>query len=158
MTSSMRPGSVRVQGSVPVPFAPETVEDLLYPAENAPLLDPTLARGYRVPGTPAGVGEQQAFVGLDGTTTVIEIVEHIPGRRAVVRHQSPAPGWSYWSMWTFEPTDDGCILTFANHLDPPSGAVLPPGRAEALAQLWKTSIEKYLEIVVSALEREATSP
>ena len=55
------------------------VWNLIKPPEKAPLLHPNIRRGYQVPGTPDGVGEQQAFELDNGIMMVLEVTELTPG-------------------------------------------------------------------------------
>lgn len=62
--------------------------DLIRPAENAILIDPTTVRAFHVPGTPIGVGEMQGFiVRQDGRERIamIEVIEEVNGRYALTR-------------------------------------------------------------------------
>jgi len=58
------------------------------------LFDPRISRGFQVPGTPNGLGEQQCVMLVDGTTSISEVVEYHEvddTRRAVTRQVSPPP-------------------------------------------------------------------
>jgi hypothetical protein len=135
----------RIQEAIKLWHAPETVWSLIHPAENAPVLNPEVARGYQVPGTPIGVGEQQAFVDLAGTTSVIEVVEYLERRRAMTKYVSPT--LPVRMTHAVEPVADGCILTYAQEYDGPPSHTLTPESA----QQWRAGARTYLERVRSTL-------
>jgi hypothetical protein len=112
---------VMVEESIDLPHSCETVWNLIEPPENAPLCDPTVVRGYRVPGTPTGVGAQQAFVMVDDSTAVIEVVEFEPGRRAMTRVVSPPNPGGERTIEAVDPIEGGCRYTIAQQLDVQSG-------------------------------------
>lgn len=64
---------------------PAQVWALIGPAEHASVLSANIVRGFTVPGTLTGVGQQQCFIDLHGNTCIIEVVEYEEGRRAVTR-------------------------------------------------------------------------
>lgn len=118
--------TVRLQESVRLPQDVGTVWNLLHPAENAPLLSGRARSGYRVPGTPDGVGEQQAIVGLDGTTTVIEVVDVVPEERVTVRVVSPGADPGHLSTTLLAPAPGGgTILTMISEFAGPGHALRP---------------------------------
>ena len=114
-----------VQGAALIPWDCETVWNLVKPAEKTPLLDPAVRRGYHVPGTPSGVGEQQVNEMLDGSIRVLEVVEYVHNRRAVVRQVQPPADVSSRSIQAVEPTDGGCVYTWANQIDMQAGQRIP---------------------------------
>lgn len=67
----------------------ETVWALIRPAESAVLLA-NAQRAFTVPGTPSGVGEQQCFIGSDGSVSIIEVVGEKSPHWATTRILSPA--------------------------------------------------------------------
>lgn len=68
--------TVRQQESADLRQSCARVWALIAAAESAVTLSPTTtARAFRVPGTPAGVGEQQCLLGHGGDATLIEVVE-----------------------------------------------------------------------------------
>jgi hypothetical protein len=150
-SASPAAGSVRLQETVRVRAAPEEVWALIQPAELAPVINPQVARGYRVPDTPDGVGEQQGFVDLDGAVTIVEVVEHVPGRRAVIRQISPVAALPAWTTCAVQPIDDGSIVALATHLEPPPGVTLPPDWVERYSNDWRASAQDLLARVVRAL-------
>jgi hypothetical protein len=79
---------IRVSTSSHIRASPAEVRAFIKPPETALLLDPTVVKAFRVPGTPEGVGEMQGFIThRDGVEQVqlIEVVEENPERLAVVR-------------------------------------------------------------------------
>ena len=137
----------RIQEVVRLWHAPEMVWDLIHPPENTPLLSPEVAKGYRVPGTPAGRGEQQAFIDLSGNTYVIEVIDYIEARRAVVRYLIPQVPTSLRFTYTLEPMTDGCTLTYGQEYEGWPSQSIP---AES-AQQWRLHAQDYLERVRSTL-------
>lgn len=66
----------------------QLVWDLIKPAENAPLLQPTITRAFKAEGTPDGVGEIQIFIHtLNGKehVTAVEITDAVPAEYVIVR-------------------------------------------------------------------------
>lgn len=116
--------TIRLEETTLLPHPCEKVWGLIEPAEYAPLLEPKIAYGYRVPGTPRGVGERQAMEGHDGATTIVEVVEHVPNRRAVSRLLSPRSIAETRTFETVEPTDEGCRYSIAVEVDMRAGVRL----------------------------------
>jgi hypothetical protein len=98
-------------------WSSEGVWQLIKPAENAPVLNASIRRGFHVPGTPDGLGEKQALEYDTGLTVITEIIEYEPGRRAVTRMVSP-PGFER-IRWFFavDPVEGGCVYTQAIEVD-----------------------------------------
>jgi hypothetical protein len=92
---------------------------------------PSIRRGYHLPGTPLGLGERQVFELHDGTTSVIEIVDYEPGRRAVTIHVSPKPVARILTVYSLEPIEGGCELSLGCEIDVPTGQRVHPGYADA---------------------------
>ncbi len=88
---------------------PAQVWALIGPAEHASVLSANIVRGFTVPGTLTGVGQQQCFLDLHGNTSIIEVVEYEEGRRAVTRAISPRPAVPVRSLHTVELLDVGCL-------------------------------------------------
>jgi Polyketide cyclase / dehydrase and lipid transport len=109
-----------------LPWSCDIVWDLIEPAEKAPLLEPSYVRGYRVPGTPDGVGCRQAFELADGSTSVIEVSEYQPGRFATTRQVSPPSAEPRRTTQSVEPVDDGCKYTMTLELDVKLGLRILP--------------------------------
>jgi hypothetical protein len=95
-----------------LPFPSAAVWAVLHAADSALLINPDIVKGYRVPGTPDGVGEQQAFIDTAGNTTVIEVIEYSPGQRAITRQISPKPPIDTLSTWAVQSDGDGCIVSY----------------------------------------------
>ncbi|HEX8082095.1 MAG TPA: SRPBCC family protein [Jatrophihabitans sp.] len=137
--------SLRETAYLPVP--PATVWALLHPAESAPLINPDIVKGYRVPGTPDGVGEQQAFIDTAGNTTVIEVIEYSHGQRATTRQVSPKPPVDTLSTWAVQSNGDGCIVSFQQDI-----TVSPAQRPDAEAQNgWRAGVRDMLQRVRQTL-------
>src|SRR3954463_12080380 len=79
--------TVRFQEACRLRHPPGAVWALIYPAECAPLLSSTTSRGFKVPGTPDGLGEQQCLIDLDGNPSIIEVIhfeaDHNPASRII---------------------------------------------------------------------------
>lgn len=116
--------AIRLEETTLLPHACETVWGLIEPAVYSPLLEPKIAYGYRVPGTPHGVGERHALEEHNGVTTIVEVVEHEPNRRAVSRQVSPRSIVEIRSFDTVEPTDGGCRYSVAVEVDMRAGVRL----------------------------------
>lgn len=150
MGASVGPGQVqthRLQETTKLRHSPEQVWSLIHPAEHAPLLSPHTARGYRVPGTPDGVGEQHASVGLDGSVSVLEIVELTPERRAVTRLVSPVPPVPVRFVVELEALGDGCLYTLRQEHD--AGAT--HGWSDEESTAWRRAAREHLERVRDVL-------
>ncbi len=130
-----------------LPHPCDVVWAFIKPAETSPLWEPSIRRGYHVPGTPLGLGERQAFESIDGTTTVIEIVEYEPGRRAVTMVVSPEPEPSVRSVYSLEPVEGGCALSLGSEIDVPAGGRVHPDYEDA----WRTTTQAQLARLRHAL-------
>ncbi|MEO6501713.1 MAG: SRPBCC family protein [Jatrophihabitantaceae bacterium] len=137
-------GTYRIQEAIRLWHSPETVWDVICAAENAPLLSPEVTRAYRVPGTPSGLGEQQAFIDTSGNTSVIEVIDYAHCRLAVTRNISPRQPVSVRTFHAVEPVGDGCLLTLGQEYD---GHILTPEGVEH----WRTYATGYLERVRTTL-------
>ena len=129
----------------------DRVWNLIKPPEKAPLLHPKIRRGYRVPGTPDGVGEQQAFELDNGIMMVLEVTELTPGRRAVVRMVSPPPDVPFAVSFELTPVDDGCLYRHQMELDLPRGKRLRPGCEKA----WRSETNEMFERVRTCLAQSS---
>lgn len=79
---------VEVGAGVDIFTASRQVWDLIRPAENAVLLEPSTVRAFHVPGSPFGVGELQGYIAyIDGRERLAmnEVLEEIEGRYRLVR-------------------------------------------------------------------------
>lgn len=139
-----------VQEAALLPWDCETVWNLIKPAEKAPLLDPTVQRAYQVPGTPSGLGERQAHERHDGSVAVIEVVEYLHHRRAAFRQVSPpvAPPTLY--VQQAEPTDGGCVYTWAVQVEIPAGIRLNPAFEAAWRENAREQIRRIREVLAVA--------
>lgn len=98
--------------------APETVWQLIRPAEAAMLIDGD-AQAFKVPGTPDGEGERQCFISADGEVSVIEVLSEVPGRAVVTRAVCPPDLPSAITTYMLEPTTVGCRLTMETLIEFP---------------------------------------
>ena len=141
---------IRVERFVEVaelPHSCDVVWALIKPAESAPILEPSIRRGYHVPGTPLGLGERQAFELIDGTTTIAEVVEYEHGRRAVTVQVSPVPDVPVRYVHSLEPVEGRCRLSFEIELDVPEGQLLNPAAVDE----WRSSIRAEFDRIRHAL-------
>lgn len=141
----------RLQETALLSWPCETVWDLIKPAEKAPLLDPSIRRGYRVPGTPDGLGEQQALERLDGSTVIIEVIEYEHGRLAVTRQVSPPLAEQLRTVQTVEPAEGGCVYTIAVEVDLRTGLRIP-ARYE---RTWREYARQQIDHTQRALPRRS---
>ncbi len=143
---TLRPaGSYRE--SALLPWSCEVVWALIKPAENAPLIEPTILRGYHVPGTPEGVGERQAFEHDDGTTVTIEVLEYEPNRWAVTRTVSPPGELGGRTIESLRPEVGGCVYTVGRDFEVPSGCEVPA----TFDEFWRSWARDHIERVRHAL-------
>ncbi len=144
--------TLRLQEAVKLPHTPAEVWALIVPAEYALVLSPRTVRAFTVPGTPAGVGQQQCFVDLDGNTTIIEVTEYLEARHATVQQVSPRPSVPFRSTYDLHPLEAGCILTVGLEGEAPSGSYWP----RSLERDWRRQQQDYLDRVRRALAAETT--
>lgn len=145
----LRPArTVRLEEMAVLPHSCEAVWALIKPAELAPLLDPNIRFGYRVPGAPDGLGERQALEHHDGTTTIIEVIEYEPERRAVTRTVQPRFLETVRSTESVEPQDGGCRYTSAFEVELKAGTRLNP----ALERAWRDGKREHFERVRTILD------
>jgi hypothetical protein len=142
----------RFQESVLLPHTSLTVWELIAPAEKGPLLNPDIRRGYHVPNTPEGVGGQQVHESLDGTMTVVEMTDCIPGRRATVKIVAPVPPVATRVTFTVDDVGGGCLYCHGIELDLPAGATLDP----AYEAKWRTSTEAMFTRIRRVLSDNTT--
>lgn len=145
--------TVRFQEAARLWHPPGAVWALIHPAEYAPLLSSTTARGFKVPGTSDGVGEQQCFVDLEGNASIVEVIDFEMGRCATTRVVSPSPPVPTRTRFEIQPVDAGCIVTVTTEVDLPVGRAIPPD-VEAEWRRWAT---EYLKRVRRVLGDEAGS-
>lgn len=140
-----------LQESAHLPASPPVIWALVMPAENSPLFDPRISRGFQVPGTPGGLGEQQCAMHVDGTTTIIEVVEFHETddtRRAVTRQLSPSPVQSARTVHEVHAAPGGSVMVIRSEVRAPVGAVWP---AQAESQ-WHAHMADYFERVRAVLD------
>lgn len=81
--------------SVFIARPPAEVWRFIRPAETTPMITPTARRGFTVPGTPDGIGEQQCFVSDAPLgqlqAGIVEVIDEQPGRLAVVHNVTGPP-------------------------------------------------------------------
>lgn len=142
------PVTLPIKEAVMLRHSPEVVWSLVHPAETTPLLDPNCQKGYRVPGTPSGVGEQQAFVDLQGRTSVIEVIDCVEFSRAVTRLIAPDSPVEVVSTTSIEPVAGGCILALTHQFGLPAGSAYT---ADQIADV-RRGLRDYLERVRAVLE------
>lgn len=138
----------RWEESVTLPSNCEVVWGLIKPAESAPLVNPSLCRGYHVPGTPEGLGERQALERHDGTTVIIEVIEYEPNRRAVTRQVSPTLIETQRTIQTVEPVDGGCVYTHAIEVDLKPGQRMPA----QIEQTWRLEVQEQSRRIQALLD------
>ena len=122
-----------------------TVWSLIRPAESAVLLNDA-QRAFTVPGTPAGVGEQQCFIRRDGSVSIMEIVGEESPWWATARPVTPE-GALKRSTYRLEPTETGCTLTVGTVMEIPVNADL----AEDPNEWWEAQMRPYLNRVKDVL-------
>jgi hypothetical protein len=142
----------RIQESIKLRQTPERVWALVAPAEHTVLLAPeTVARGFAVPGTAKGLGEQQCFVDLDGNASIHEVIEYVEARRAVTRWVSPPLAVPVRATHNLEPVGEGCILSVGMEFDSPVRTIWP----QQLQDEWRHRAQRYLERARRLLAQEA---
>jgi hypothetical protein len=146
--------TVRFHESVRLGHSADRVWELVGPAEHVPLLFPGFTSGCRVPGTPRGVGEQQCYTDVDGNSTVVEVVEHVEGRRRTTRRLHPREPVPFRSTWTTEPLHDGCVYSAVVEVDLPAGTVLAPG----IEAGWRAWARAHFAQVRRLLDAEDPAP
>ncbi|MCA1007801.1 SRPBCC family protein [Rhodococcus hoagii] len=137
---------LQVSSSVEIAIPRRQVWDLIKPAESSMLLDPSVVRSFRAPGTPEGVGEIQVFISrVDGREHVgaIEVVDEVSGEYAMTRQIGDA--------------DDAARLTYlladtpgGTRLEQRSVFTVPAAHAEYVPtylEHYHVGIESYLHRV-----------
>jgi hypothetical protein len=117
------------------------------------LLSSTTARGFKVPETPDGVGEQQCFIDLEGNATIIEVIHFEVERCATTRVLSPSPPVPTRTRFEVQPIEAGCVVILTSEVDLPAGRGLrPDSEAE-----WRHWAAEYLKRLRRVLDHEAGS-
>jgi hypothetical protein len=127
-----------------------TVWSLIRPAESAVLLSDA-QRAFTVPGTPVGVGEQQCFIGRDGSVSILEVIGEESPWCATTRPISPGEINSR-STYRLEPTSTGCTLTLGTVIELPANE----GFTEDPDQWWETQMRPYLTRIKEVLAARQT--
>ena len=122
-----------------------TVWSLIRPAESAVLLSDA-KHGFTVPGTPIGAGEQQCFIGQDGSASIIEVIGEESPWWATTRPISQ-DRINQRFTYRLEPTPSGCILTMGAVLELPGGAAF----ASSPHEWWESYSRPYLNRVQEVL-------
>ena len=135
-------GVATLSASAQLPWDCETVWSVIKPAETAPLLDPEVGRGYHVPGTPSGLGEWQAFEGLDGSVGRIEVIEYVHNRRAVTVTRAPGIHPPH-VVHEVQPADGGCTYSMSSNWLVPGGGYF----SEEGEQEFRARFDEYVERV-----------
>lgn len=102
----------------------QTVWSLIRPAESATFLSDA-QRAFTVPGTPQGVGEQQCFIGRDGSASIIEVIGEEGPWWATTRPLAQ-DGNNRRTTYRLEPTATGCTLTVGAVIELPANSASPP--------------------------------
>lgn len=135
--------------SVVISRPPHEVWSFIRTADTAPLLQSNIHRAFTVPGTPDGVGEEQAFIcdGPDGglCVNVLEVVQEEPGVSASVRAVTGAP---IRQRYQVAASPGGSLLTFTTDLSAARWAVHtvhPRKQAQAEAERYVASVKGVME-------------
>lgn len=143
--ASTPPTTYRVQATEAFDYDAQTVWSLIRPAESAVLLTDA-QRAFTVPGTPTGVGEQQCFIGRDGTASIIEVIGEESPKWATTRPLAPGKTNTRTS-YTLEPTPTGCTLTMGMVIELKAGAKF----AQDPQNWWESHARSYLKRVNEVL-------
>ena len=122
-----------------------TVWSVIRPAESAVLLSDA-QKAFTVPGTPAGVGEQQCFVGRDGSVSIIEVIGEESPWWATTRPIAQS-AMNSRRTYRLEPTPSGCTLTVGTVVEVPADAELAVRHDE----WWEAQMRPYLNRVKEVL-------
>jgi hypothetical protein len=122
-----------------------TVWSLIRAADSAALLS-DVQRAFTVPGTPAGVGEQQCFIRRDGSVSIMEVIGEESPWWATWRPVTPENGISR-STYRLEPTPVGCTLTVGIIIEIPANAEFAGDPGE----WWESQMRPYLTRVKEVL-------
>jgi hypothetical protein len=128
---------------------PEQVWAFIRPAETTPQIQQTVRRGFSVPGTPRGVGEQQCFVS-DAPfgrlqAEIVEVTAEQAGRLAVVRNVTGPPVRQQYEL---AQANGGTDLTYSIELSAMRWAVYnvhPKKQATAAAETYVASVKRLVE-------------
>jgi hypothetical protein len=143
------PRAQRVQEAARLRYAPGKVWELITSPELAPVLDASIAKGFTVPGSRSGVGQQVCFIGLDGKTSLFEVLEYVEGRRRVWERVSPRLELPVRATCDLERLDLGCLLRLGLEVD------APPERgpmSQEFQDAWRQGRREYVARLKRALE------
>ena len=143
--ASAPPTTYSVQATEAFDYDAQTIWSLIRPAESAVLLTDA-QRAFTVPGTPTGVGEQQCFIGRDGTATIIEVIGEESPKWATTRPLAPGKTNTRTS-YTLEPTPTGCTLTMGMVIELKAGSKF----AHDPQDWWESHARSYLKRVKEVL-------
>jgi hypothetical protein len=121
------------------------VWSLIRPAESAVLLS-NAQKAFTVPGTPAGVGEQQCFVSRDGSVSIVEIIGENSPWWATTRPIAQSETNSRFT-YQIQPTPSGCTLTVGTVIEVAANAELAGDPDE----WWEAQMRPYLSRVKEVL-------
>ncbi len=134
---------------------PDQVWAFIRAAETMPLVQPEVMRGFSVPGTPRGVGEQQAFI-QDGPAGmklagVVEVTEEHHGVYAATQNVTGLPGRQTFRV---DPVPGGTTLTYTLEISGARWAAHPthPRKQAAVAA------QRYVESVKRVIESQPPAP
>ncbi|MGB3412991.1 MAG: hypothetical protein WBA45_17565 [Microthrixaceae bacterium] len=135
--------------SVFIARPPEDVWSFIRTAETAPMIQPAVRRGFTVPGSPIGVGEQQCFISEaphDALQAgIIEVTEEQPGRSAVARSVTGPPVSQSYEV---SHTIGGTQLTYSIKLSAMRWGpyfIHPRKQVAAAAEAYAASVKRLVE-------------
>lgn len=135
--------------SVFIARPPEDVWSFIRPAETTPMIQPAVRRGFTVPGTPSGVGEQQCFISEAPhgalQAGIVEVAEEQPGRSAVARNVTGPPMSHSYEV---SHTVGGTQLTYSIELSAMRWAaynVHPKKQAATAAEAYAAAVKRLVE-------------
>lgn len=143
-----RPHTFHSSATAEYKHAPETVWELIRPAQVAVLIEGA-AQAFKVPGTPEGEGERQCFISGDGQVSCVEVVKEVPYRSAVTRSICSPLQPSVQTTYILEPSTTGCKLTMETVVESPVALAI------AQRQAFRAHNESFVEKVGHLLDRQS---
>lgn len=127
--------------SIVLPHRHDLVWSLVHLPENAALTSAhATASGRHVEGTPPGLGARHAFVGVDGTELVIQLVDYEEGVSVTTVQVSPPPtGPRMHHLLALAAHPTGCELTIGVDV-----ALPEKGLSAEWAEQWGASVRQLL--------------
>jgi hypothetical protein len=122
-----------------------SVWSLIRPAQSAVLLADA-QNAFKVPGTPSGVGEQQCFIGRDGSVSIIEVIGEESPWWATTRPIAQGE-MNQRSTYRLQPTPTGCTLTYGIVIEMPGNATF----ADDSDDWWESHSRPYLNRIREVL-------